>query len=72
MLNRKARLSLMACVLATSACSSAGQAVRPECPTLPPAPASLMAPPTTEQTVRGELFVPLPPVTLKSVDSKPW
>jgi hypothetical protein len=32
----------------------------------------LMTEPTTEQTVRAELFVPLPPVTPKSVGSKPW
>ncbi len=70
---RKELLTLaISSALATSACSSAGQAVRPECPTLPPAPASLMVPPTTEQTVRAELFVPQPPVTPKSVGSKPW
>ena len=70
MLNRKARLSLMACALVLSGCKTAGQAVRPECPALPPAPAPLMTEPTTEQKVRAELFVPLPPVTPKSVDSK--
>lgn len=71
MLNRKAWLSLTACVLAISGCSSAGKVVRPaECPILAPVSPSLMQEPTTEAAVRAELFAPLPSATPKSADSK--
>ncbi len=70
MQNSKVKLLLPIFALALSACSSAGQVVKQECPILPPVAASLMQEPTTEQRVRAELLQPQPPVTLKSVDSK--
>lgn len=61
------------CALATSSCATAGRPAPPAvCPTLPPAPASLMQSPTTEQRVRAELFEPQPSATPRSGDSKPW
>lgn len=71
MLNRKVRLSLLTCALATSGCSSVGPAVKPECPRLAPVAPSLMQAPQTEQRVRAELFAPLPSATPKSAGSKP-
>lgn len=58
-------LLLLTCVLATSACTSAGK--RPlqpvSCPQPPQPPASLMVPPTTESKVRAELLAPPPRAT---------
>ncbi len=70
MQNPKVKPLLLICALALSACSSAGQVVKQECPILPPVAASLMQDPTTEQRVRAELLQPQPLATPKSVDSK--
>ncbi|SDX52601.1 hypothetical protein SAMN05421681_10621 [Lysobacter enzymogenes] len=71
MLNRKVRLSLLTCALATSGCSSVGPAVKPECPRLAPVAPSLMQPPQTEQKVRQILFESPPSATPPSAGSKP-
>lgn len=59
-----ARISLwLTFALSMSACGHGGGVRCPEPPKLAPVPASLMQKPTTEQKVRGELFVPPPSVT---------
>ena len=62
---------LLTCALGISSCASVGRAAKPVCPVLPPAPASLMQKPTTEQRVRAELFAPPPSATPRSKGSKP-
>ncbi|HFK2921354.1 TPA: Rz1-like spanin outer membrane subunit [Stenotrophomonas maltophilia] len=58
---------LLICVMATSACTSAGKrpSPPPSCPQPPLPPASLMVEPTTELRVRAELLAPPPSATHK-------
>lgn len=71
MRSAKGLLWPMGCAMAISSCSSVGKVARPpECPILAPVSPSLMLEPTTEATVRGELFAPPPSVTPKSAASR--
>ncbi len=56
--------------LALSGCVGSGNVRQPVCPVLPPAPASLMQPPTTEQKVRQELYEQPQKQTQRSAPSK--
>lgn len=68
---RKATALLLTCALGLSSCASVGRAAKPAiCQVLPPVPASLMQPPTTERVLRDELLEPAPKQTSKSGASK--
>lgn len=66
-------LLLLTLSLALPGCALTGKGVSPpvSCPQPQPPPPALMTPPAYEQTVRGELFEPLPSAKPTSEGSKP-
>lgn len=66
---RKIALLALLLTFALSGCASVPSG-GVKCPALPPVPANLMQPPTTEAKVRQTLFEPQQTPTPKSVGSK--
>lgn len=66
---RKPALLALLLTFALSGCASVPSGAV-KCPALPPVPANLMQPPTTEAKVRQTLFEPQPKQTAKSGSSK--
>ncbi len=65
-------LLLLTCALALSACATTSPPVTPTaCPKLPPAPANVMRPPTSEARLRALLFESAETPTTSSAPAKP-
>ncbi len=62
----------LTCALATSGCATTSPPVTPiACPKLPPAPANVMRPPTSESRLRDLLFESAGTPTTSSAPAKP-
>lgn len=63
----------LACAMALSACATTSPPVTPTaCPKLPPAPANVMRPPTSESRLRALLFESAETPTTSSAPVRPW